>query len=731
MIDDIRDSLKRIGGRTHHRVRTPIVLQMEAVECGAASLAIILGHYRRFETLDRLREELGVSRDGSNAANIVRVAERYGCEAHGYRKSSEDVLKGPFPSIVFWSFNHFLVLEGVSGSKVHLNDPAVGHRTITRSEFEAMYSGVVLVIKPGPKFEPAGRASRPLVQLLHLAMDYRREIIFVLVLGLLLTLPSFILPSFVRIFIDDVMLRGQEGWLVPLCFAVVLAIVVQAALSWIKDQTLLRVEIDMTASRSAAFFWHVLRLPSRFFGLRYLGDITSRVSSVQTIAQTVSSDIGSATISFFTALILFTLMAFLDHLLAFLAAAGALMNILVLRLLHNTRLELAVRLNFELGKLFATSVIGLRMMEFLKASGREDDFFEKWAGDHARAVVTEQLLSRVQQLSGLIPTFLATATIAVILWVGGSHVIDTSLTIGGLVAFQLLFSATVAPAQRIMDSMGHVQQVSADLTRINDVLNHPLDWRHTGGSSASIGTPRKASHLRLEGVLFGYNPLAPPLIDGLDLDIAPGGWVALVGMSGSGKSTIAKLVTGLFEPWGGRITIDGRSISALNRNDLSGLIASVDQEIVLYEGNLQENITLWDESIPQQTVFEAARDAELLDMIVSRAPGLNTAVAENGRNFSGGERQRIEIARALVRAPSLLVLDEATSALDPLTEHKIMRALRARGLSCLVVAHRLSTIRDCDEIIVLDRGQVVERGTHNELVNTGGAYDRLIEEGRN
>lgn len=711
------------------RVRTPTVLQMETVECGAASIGMVLGYFGRFESLDTLRVACGVSRDGSKAANIIHVAKQYGCDAKGYRKSAEDALKGPFPTILFWNFNHFLVLEGASKSHAYLNDPAVGRRAVPLAEFETSFSGVSILIEPGPDFKTGGRPASPIVQLLRQAMEYRTQLVFVLLIGVLIAIPGFTIPNITGLFVDDVLLQRQKNWLAPLAVALIVAILAQASLSWLKNAVSLRVETHMAASRSAAFLWHVLRLPSSFFALRYLGDITNRVTSVQTVAQLIATRIGTAAINLFTASVLFGLMLLLDPVLATIAIAGALINVVVLGLLRRVRFETSLRLSVEEGKLFAASAIGLKTIESLKASGREDDFFSKWSGYHARAIGTEQVLSRLDQLSALVPSLIVTSTMAIALWIGGARVMDATLTLGGFIAFQALFSALVAPVQQMVDTAGKTQQVAAQLIRLDDVLKHPLDWRHASKTEAAVAQT-KVVRLELDDLTFGYSPQAGALVEGFNLDIRKGGWVALVGGSGSGKTTIGKLASGLYTPWSGRILIDGRDITSIGRQDLGRLVGSVDQEIVLFEGSLKENLTLWDSDVPQEDLVAAARDAQIFDVIASKAGNFDARVEENGRNFSGGERQRIEIARALVRSPALLVLDEATSALDPDTEFKIMAALRKRGMSCLIVAHRLSTIRDCDEIIVLERGRVVERGTHDQLLAMNGSYSRLIKEGQ-
>ncbi len=709
-------------------VTTPTVLQMEAVECGAACLGIILGYLGRFISLETLRVDCGVSRDGSKAASIVRVAHKYGCEADGYKLSADEVLSGPFPTILFWNFNHFVVLEGIKGSKIRLNDPAFGRRTVGRDEFDRSYSGITLVVSPGDEFERSGKPPRPARQLIRQVLGYRAQMIFVLGVGFALVIPGFIIPGLTGVFVNNILLGQQYDWLVPIIVAMIIATAVRFALAWLRGAALLRVEMHMSTSRSADFFWHILRLPSSFFALRYLGDIASRVTNVQTIAQQITNKIGTATVSAVTAVLLFALMALLDVPLAAVAIGGVLVNVVILLLLRRAHFELAVRLSVEEGKLFAASVVGLKTIETLKSSGGEDDFFGRWAGHHANAIGTEQLLSRLDQLTALVPVLVFTLTTAVALWIGGNSVMTSALTLGSFIAFQALFSALAVPVQQVVDTVGSTQQVAADLTRLDDVLNHGLDWRHQQQAGRRMKIPANP-HLRLENVTFGYNPQAPALISQFNLDIKPGAWIALVGASGSGKSTIGKLVSGLYRPWSGNVMLDDSPLNMIDRAAFAKAMGLVSQDIVLFEGTLRDNLTLWNPDISQKDLVRACQDAQIFDLVLASTGGFDVQVEENGRNFSGGERQRIDIAAALARSPSVLILDEATSALDPDTEEKIMTALRARSMSCLVISHRLSTIRDCDEIIVLDGGQVVERGVHDTLMSANGKYARLLREG--
>lgn len=700
---------------------------MEAAECGAASLAIILGHFGRFIPLEELRTACGVSRDGSKASSIVKVAQQHGLTAEGFRRPSNDVLAGPFPAIAFWNFNHFLVIEGAKGKRVYLNDPATGPRAVSRDEFDANYSGILLTFEKTPEFRPEGSPPRLLPRMLAQLRDYRRQVAFVLLVGLLMAIPAFLVPGFTTIFVDDILIRQQTGWLSPTLLVLSGVIILLAMLAWLKETTLIRMEAAMALSRSAEFLWHVLRLPAGFFAQRHLGDIAQRTVSVEALARVVTADLGGAFIGALTAAALFAMMTMLDPVLAALSAGGALVNVLVLRMVHRARTDVAIRLQTEQGKLFANSVIGIRAIETLKATGGEDEFFAKWAGFHARCINSEATLARLEQSSLVAPPLIATLTTALALWIGGGRVMEGVLTLGSLLAYQALFLAATAPVQQMVDAAGKTQQTSADLARLDDVFRHPLDWRHAStGSIAADHGAHPGIGLELRDLSFGYNPLEKPLIDGLNLSVAPGGWVALVGSSGSGKSTVGKLIGGLYPPRSGEVLIDGRPIGTFDRHDLARLIAMVDQDIVLFDGTIRENISLWDPDLGNDALLAAVRDAELFELISAMPGNLDGRVDESGRNLSGGQRQRIEIARGLARSPRLLVLDEATSALDPATELSVMQALRRRGMTCVVVAHRLSTIRDCDEIILLDQGRVAERGSHDTLMALGGAYASLI-----
>lgn len=698
---------------------------MEVVECGAAALGIVLAWFGRRVPLEELRVTCGVSRDGSKAGNVMRAARHYGLEAVGIRREADEVLAGAFPVIVFWNFNHFLVVEGASRTTVYLNDPAAGPRRVSREEFGKGFTGVSLEFKKGPAFAPGGANPGVMAKLTGRLKGFRAAIAFVAWISLMLVIPGMIVPGMTAAFVDKVLIQRFDGWLGPLLVGLGVTFVLSVALHSLQGFALLRIELRLALEQSARFGWHVLSLPIAFFSQRYAGDLVNRVEANDRVATLLARDFGNAAASCLTAVFLGAVMISYNMKLAAIVLGSAALNIVVLRLLQRSLSDVALRLQMEQGRLFSTSVVGLQSIETLKATGGENDFFSKWAGYHARAINSEQKLAIHQQTIDLLPTVLLSLTSAAVLGVGALEVIDEDLSIGALVAFQGLLMSFSAPVQQMVGVTSKVQQASADLSRLDDVLQYKRDWRFTGAGEAPPAA-RAAGHLSMQGVSFGYSALEPPLIEDFSLDVAPGQWVALVGESGSGKSTLGKLITGLFEPRAGNIRVDGHTLHAWGRERLSTIVASVDQDIRLFGGTVHDNVTLWDDTVDHARLVAAIDDAGLTSTVQNMPGNFKGVIEEGGRNLNGGQRQRIEIARALVRQPSILVLDEATSALDAVSENEILTAVRRRGMTCVLVAHRLSTIRDCDEIIVLERGKVVERGTHASLMAAAGAYARLI-----
>ncbi len=711
------------------RVRTPTVLQMEAVECGAAALAMILAYHRRWVPLEELRVGCGVSRDGSKANNLLRAARTYGFVAKGYKREPSQLRTMPVPMIVHWNFNHFVVLEGFAGTRAYLNDPAAGPTSVSVEEFDQSFTGVAMVFERGEAFTTGGAAPSILRSLAQRLPGSFTAIAFVLLAGLGLVVPGLVAPSFNKVFVDDVLVKGLTEWTKPLLVAMGLAAAVSAVLTWLQQRYLLRLETKLAIESAGRFFWHVLRLPVGFFTQRFAGDIAARVAINDRMARTVSGDLATTTINALLIVFYAALLLRYDVVLAAVGTCTALANIGALRLATRVRVDLVRRLQQERGRMLGAAMGGLMTIETLKASGAESDFFSRWAGHHAKVSNTYQQLQLTTTLLGVVPPLLMSVNAALVLGIGGLRVMDGHLSMGLLVAFQALVIAFLNPVNRMVDLGSQLQDLKGDLGRLDDVLRAERD-PHAGAlgdDGGAAGAPVKLEgHLELRGVTFGYSILEPPLLEDFSLTLRPGSRVALVGGSGCGKSTIAKLVAGLYEPWKGEIVLDGTPRRDVPRGVLVNSLAVVDQDIGLFEGTIGENVTLWDATIPEADYVQAARDAAIHEEVALRPGGYGGRIEEGGRNFSGGQRQRLEIARALAGSPTILVLDEATSALDPATEQSIDDHLRRRGCTCLIIAHRLSTIRDCDEIIVLERGRVLQRGTHATLSAVPGHYSTLI-----
>lgn len=716
--------------------RTPTIFQMEAVECGAAALAMVLAHHGVWVPLPELREACAVSRDGSRASNLVRAARSYGFDAKGFRCEPQHLRKVTVPAIVFINMSHYAVLEGVTARRVHLNDPAAGRRVMTLDEFDTVFSGVVLTFEPGPDAALRGSPPRTWRDLAALLRGARGAFLLALLAGLMLVLMGIVVPAATQVFVDRYLLENQTDWAVPLLAAIFAGAVLQWGLSALQNAMLVRLQARIAILAAGRMLWRMLRLPVRFFSQRSPGAMAGRIDLARQLGmhageQTVKAALALASCAFFAAVML----AYSALLTLITLAITGLMMAIFLRVQGRIE-ELARKVGMTAVKLHARAAHGIGMVENLKASGTEDAFFGQWAGYLALLVRERQASGRIEALIAALPDSLMLLNRGIVLAVSAWLVMGGRMSVGEMAAFQALIGAFASPLSTLIVQLTALRQMRGALDQFSDVAATPQAWefdhRETDGSAvapaSATGRIRKLSgRAGVADLGFGYNPQAEPVVKGIHLDLAAGTRVALVGASGSGKSTIGRLVAGLFDPLAGDVLLDGQPIRSFPREVLRNSVAVVDQDILLFEGTVRDNITLWDDSMPERRIVSACRDAMIHDDIVARVGGYNGRVEEGGRNWSGGQRQRLEIARALVSEPALLVLDEATSALDPRVEKALMDNIRRRGCTCLIIAHRLSTIRDCDEIVVMQDGRIVERGRHDELMAAGGIYRGLVE----
>jgi NHLM bacteriocin system ABC transporter peptidase/ATP-binding protein len=710
-------------------VKVPVVLQMEAVECGVASLSMILAHYGRYETLETLRIDCGVSRDGVKAGNIARTARLYGMEAQGFVCTVDKLREMEMPVIIHWDFSHFVVLEGFKQDKVYLADPASGQRVISYEELTQMFTGVVIECRPGADFEKAGEKPGIWKALFkRLSQSGISPLIYALILGVLLVIPGLVIANYSKVFVDYYLNNTEKFDILIFIFILLNTVVLQGILNWLKENALVRMENYIAIDSAGNYLRHVLRLPVEFFNQRQSGDINSRMQSINTVATALSSNLTRIMVNLVTACLYVGLLFQYNVALTLIGIVITGINVFLLQYMAKKNADNnRVLLQYQ-GKSIGWIMVNLKSIETIKSIGEEDSFFTRIAGLSAETLEVEQRMGRMDAVISVLPTLLTSVLTALIFLFGSEYVLMGTMTIGTFVAFNALMTGFTQPMSELVSTSAALQGMIADIQRLDDVEKYPEDVALESEKLSLEGfeSDQLDGEIEVKSLTFGYNRLSEPIIKDLDLRLRAGGSIALVGSSGSGKSTIAKMITTLYQPWSGEIFIDGINIKDIPAELRINTLSSVDQEIVMYSASVLDNITMWDETIPVEAVIKATKDACIYEDILALPNAFDHVLAEGGKNLSGGQRQRLEIARALCKNPKILVMDEATSALDTATEAQVSENIRNRGISTILVAHRLSTIRDCDEIIVLSCGAVAERGTHEELLALNGEYANLI-----
>ncbi|MBR3181212.1 MAG: NHLP family bacteriocin export ABC transporter peptidase/permease/ATPase subunit [Eggerthellaceae bacterium] len=710
--------------------KVPQVMQMEALECGAACLTMILAYYGKWVPLEKVRADCGVSRDGSKASNILKAARSYGLTAKGMTFSTEALRKKePFPCIVFWNFNHFVVVRGFRGRYVYINDPARGQVKVPIDEFNQSFTGIALVFEKTDAFQEGGSKPNTVAFARKRLEGLAPAIAFVMLTAAITSIVAIVNTSLGQVFLDHILTGDNPDWLVPLTAVMLALAVVTGIVSILNAVYLVRIQGKIAVVSSSRFMRHLLHLPVGFYAQRMVGDLQQRQAMNETIAFSLVGQLAPVLINTVMLVLYLAIMLNYSVLLTVVGLLTVILNVLIARYISRKRVNIARAGAMNEGKLYATTVGGIQMVETIKASGAENGYFGRWAGYQAAANESATNATRLNSYLGAVPQVVAQMANIAVLVLGIWLIIEDAFTPGALLAFTGFLASFMAPVSEMINLGQMVQEMQTQMERVEDVMRYPADVPEDSEppvDAKALDREKLFGKVDLEGVTFGYSPLEPPLIEGFDMHLQPGQWVALVGGSGCGKSTIAKLVSGLYEPWSGSVKFDDAPIGDIPRPVLRGSLAVVDQDIVTFDDTVSDNIKLWDRSIEDYEVIIACRDAGIHDDIVSREGGYSNRVLPDGRNYSGGQLQRLEIARVLATDPTVIILDEATSALDAKTEAEVMRHIRDRGITCIVVAHRLSTIRDCDEIIVLDEGKIVERGTHSSLIAAGGAYAELV-----
>lgn len=709
---------------TWWRRQLPIVLQMTTTQCGAACLTMVLNYYGRAVSLAELADQMDVGRDGTTALAIAQAARQHGLQVHAYTGEPAMFAELPLPVILHWNFSHFVVLEQWSAAGAVIVDPASGRRPVAPAEFDRSFTGVFLTLTPGATFTRRRatrkaalwrqQLSRLLIQSGAWRTGLRALVATVALQGVAVTFPLL-----TKLIVDRVVPQQQLGLLPLLSAGIGMVVLMQLIIGFVRQSVLIRLQAEVDTGLMAGFLEHLLALPYRFYQQRTSGDLLMRLSSNSVMrelltTQTISAVMDGVLVVTFLVILLYQAPTF-----GLLAVGIGLCQVLLLLASTSRMHDLAQRHLATQAETQAYLVEALAGINLVKATGAEMPVMQRWSDLHHKglAVTLEK-----QRLAALVDTLLRSLQIAaplVLLLIGAQQVMAGTLTLGAMLALNSMALGFLAPLDTLVASGQQFQSVGAHLARLADVLE--AEPEENGMLAVEL-----QGEIDLHGVSFRYDRHSAPVLQDISLQIEPGQKVAIVGHSGSGKSTLARLLLGLHQPTSGQICYDGVPLLALDRQALRQQIGVVLQEVFLFSGSIRQNLAFGQHDLPLEALLEATRLA-CIDRDIAHMPmDFETMVAEGGAGLSGGQRQRLALARALVRKPAILLLDEATSHLDTTTEAQIEANLRQIGCTQIVIAHRLSTVRQADLIVVMDKGRIVEQGTHDELVAKGGVYAGMV-----
>lgn len=706
--------------------KTPTVFQMEATECGAASLSMVFSYFGKQLPLEQMRIETGVSRDGCNAGNIMRCAKKYGLECHGYRKEPSALKELTPPCIIHWNFNHFVVFEGFKGKYAYINDPAMGRRKITFDELDDSFTGVVLTFAKTEEFVKEKRSNTMLSFVRHRLKGQYSAILKLIFIGLLLVFPGLVMPVLSQVFMDEVLVGGNTDWFSGLIAFMCATMLLQAGLTFYRNIVLNKMQKKMVLLSAKEMLYKLFRLPMSFFDQRYAGDLLERVNNNSDVSSFLAGDLAETVLNIFVAAFYLVLLLIYSPLLTAFALATVAVNMIVVKFTADMLTNASIKLQQDSGKLTGAVCAGLSITDTLKASGAENEYVSRILGYNAKTVCTEQKLTKSQQIINAIPDAVKMIGDVLVIIVGGILVVNGQMTIGMLVAFTALFGSFSEPVDELVGFVKSIQTAKADMCRVEDIMNYPIDEKFENLAEKEEISTKLDGSVELKNIAFGYSRLKPPVVSGFSFSIGCGESIAFVGASGCGKSTVSKIVSSLYKPWEGEVLFDGIPSEKIPNGVLNASVSTVSQNITLFSGTVRDNLTMYNSNISEADMIAAAKDACIHDVISKKPAAYDYNLSEGAANLSGGQRQRLEIARALTTNPTILIMDEATSALDPVVEKQIMDNIKRRGCTCVVVAHRLSAIRDCDKIIVMHQGRIVECGTHETLAAKDGYYKKFI-----